>query len=148
MSRGVNKAILLGHLGADPEVRNTASGTVVTNISVATEEVWKDRNTGEQQSKTEWHRVVFFNRVAEVAGQYLKKGSQCYIEGSIRTEKYQAQDGSDRYSTKIFGRELQLLGSPRGSGSSGGGGGSWPPQNQQQSRASGPADDFDDDIPF
>ena len=156
MARGVNKAILLGRLGQDPEVRHTQSGSVVTNISIATEEVWKDKNSGEQQSKTEWHRVVFFGRVAEIAAEYLRKGSQCYVEGRITTEKWQGQDGQDRYTTKIVARELQLLGGPRegggGSGggaqSRGGGGQSAPASAPQSQSQSGMADDFDDDIPF
>ena len=148
MARGVNRVILLGRLGQDPDVRHTHSGATVTNISVATEEAWKDKQSGEQQKKTEWHKVVFFGRVAEVAAEYLKKGSQCYIEGKITTEKWQGQDCQNRYTTKIVARELQLLGGPREGG--GGGSGSYEQarQSQPQSRSSGPADDFDEDIPF
>ncbi len=101
MARGVNKAIIVGNLGQDPEVRYTASGTAVTNVSVATTDSWKDRQSGEQKERTEWHRVVFFNRLAEIAAEYLKKGSQVYIEGQIQTEKWQDKDGNDRWTTKI-----------------------------------------------
>ena len=150
MARGVNKVILLGRLGGDPDVRHTQSGTVVTNISVATEEVWKDKQTGDQQKRTEWHKVVFFGRVAEIAEEYLRKGSQCYIEGRLTTEKWQDQEGQDRYTTKIIARELQLLGGPREGGDGGSNGEGRRQQNQQQSqgRQQGPSDDFDDDIPF
>lgn len=111
MSRGVNKVILVGRLGNDPDVRYTASGTAITTISIATSESWKDRNTGQQQERTEWHRVVFFGRLAEIAGQYLKKGSQVYVEGSLRTNKYTDKNGIERYSTDINANELQMLGS-------------------------------------
>ena len=145
MARGVNRVTLLGRLGKDPETRTFDWGSV-TNISLATEEHWKDRQTGEQKSRTEWHRVVFRNRLAEIAAEYLQKGSQCYIEGKLQTRKYQGRDGSDRYTTEVVAWELQLLSSrgeqSRGSGG-GGGGQSWPQQQQQQQ----PADDFDD-IPF
>jgi single-strand DNA-binding protein len=107
---GVNKAILLGNLGQDPEIRYTASGTAVANISIATSERWTGKESGEQQERTEWHRVVFFGRLAEVVGEYLKKGSQIYVEGQIRTEKWQDRDGQDRYTTKIYAREMQMLG--------------------------------------
>lgn len=148
MARGVNKVIILGNLGSDPDVRNTASGSVVTNISVATAEAWRDKQSGEMQERTEWHRVVFFGRVAEVARDYLRKGSQCYIEGRLTTEKWQAQDGTDRYTTKIVARELQLLGGRRDdSGPQSGGGGGYS-GGQQQSRQQKLQDDFDDDIPF
>ena len=103
MARGINKVILIGNLSNDPEQKSMPNGNAVTNISVATSESWKDKQTGQQQERTEWHRVVFFNRLAEIAGQYLKKGSKVYIEGSIRTRKWQAQDGQDRYSTEIVG---------------------------------------------
>lgn len=151
MARGINKVILVGNLGADPETRYTPSGTAVANIRVATTKAWKDRNSGEQQERTEWHRVVMFNRLAEVAGEYLKKGSQVYIEGELRTNKWQDQSGNDRYTTEIVANEMQMLGGRGGGGggsrsdapaqSEGGGGGG---QSQQQS----PPDDFDDDIPF
>ena len=110
MSRGINKVILVGRLGQDPDVRYTASGSAVTTISIATSESWKDRNTGQQQERTEWHRVVFFGRLAEIAGQYLKKGSQVYVEGSLRTNKYTDKNGIERYSTDVNANELQMLG--------------------------------------
>ena len=161
MARGVNKVILLGNLGADPETRYTASGSAVTNIRLATTDSWRDRQSGEQQERTEWHRVVFFSRLAEIAAEYLRKGSQCYIEGRIQTRKWQGQDGQDRYTTEIVASDMQMLGS-RGSG--GGGtppsrrreedsGSAWPGGGQGGSApaapaSSGPPDDFDDDIPF
>lgn len=109
MSRGINKVILIGNLGQDPEVKYMPSGDAVANISIATSESWKDKQTGENVEKTEWHRVVFFKRLAEIAGEYLKKGSKIYIEGKLQTRKWQAQDGSDRYSTEIVARDLQML---------------------------------------
>lgn len=152
MARGVNKVILLGNLGADPETRYTHSGSMVTNIRIATTDSWKDKQSGEQQERTEWHRVVFFGRTAEVAAKYLRKGSQCYVEGKIQTDKWQGQDGQDRYSTKIVAQDLQLLGSPRdGSGGNQGGGGEQRPatqQSQQSASRGSPPDDFEDDIPF
>ena len=148
MARGINKAILVGNLGKDPETRYTPSGSAVTNITVATSESWKDKQTGEQQERTEWHRVVFFNRLAEVAGEYLKKGSQVYIEGKIQTRKWQDNNGNDRWSTEIVGNEMQMLGSR--SDNAGGGRPAAPPANQQNQNqnAPPPADDFEDDIPF
>ena len=122
MSRGINKVILVGRLGNDPDVRYTASGSAVTTISIATSESWKDRNTGQQQERTEWHRVVFFGRLAEIAGQYLKKGSQVYVEGSLRTNKYTDKNGVERYSTDINANELQMLGGAGGGGGNFGGG--------------------------
>ncbi len=121
MSRGINKVILVGRLGNDPDVRYTASGSAVATISVATSESWKDRNTGQQQERTEWHRVVFFGRLAEIAGQYLKKGSQVYVEGSLRTNKYTDKNGIERYSTDINANELQMLGGGGGGGGNFGG---------------------------
>lgn len=115
-SRGINKVIVLGNLGKDPEVRYMPSGGQVTNITVATSESWKDKDTGEQKEVTEWHRIVFFNRLAEIAGQYLKKGSQVYIEGALKTRKWQGQDGQDRYTTEIVASEMQMLGGRGGSG--------------------------------
>ena len=109
MSRGINKVIIVGNCGQDPETRHLPSGGAVTNVSIATSEAWKDKNTGEQKERSEWHRVVFFNRLAEIAGEYLKKGSKVYVEGSLRTRKWQAQDGSDRYSTEIVASEMQML---------------------------------------
>ena len=122
MARGINKVILVGSLGRDPEVKYMPSGSAVTNITVATSESWKDKQTGEQQERTEWHRVVFFNRLAEIAGEYLRKGSQVYIEGSLRTRKWQGQDGQDRYTTEIVASEMQMLGGRAGGGGGGGGG--------------------------
>lgn len=110
MSRGINKVILVGNLGQDPDVKYAASGAAVTNISVATSESWKDKNTGQQQERTEWHRVVFFGKLAEIAGEYLRKGSQVYIEGQLRTRKWQGQDGTDRYTTEIVADSMQMLG--------------------------------------
>jgi len=110
MARGINKVILVGNLGADPETRYTASGAAITNIRIATSETWRDKQTGENQERTEWHRVVFFNRLAEIAGEYLRKGSQVYVEGSLRTRKWQDQSGQDRYTTEIVANEMQMLG--------------------------------------
>ena len=119
MARGVNKVILVGNLGADPEVRYSASGTAITKLNVATSESWKDKQSGERQERTEWHRVSLFARLAEIAGEYLKKGRQVYIEGALRTSKYTDKDGIERYSTDIIASELQMLG---GGNESGGGG--------------------------
>lgn len=113
MSRGVNKVILVGHLGADPETRYMPSGSAVTNIRLATSESWRDRQTGEQQERTEWHRVVLYARLGEVAAEYLRKGSQVYLEGRLQTKKWQAQDGTDRWSTDIVANEMRMLGSRR-----------------------------------
>ena len=176
-SRGINKAIIVGNLGADPETRYTAGGTAVTNCNVATSETWRDKTSGEMQERTEWHRIVFFARLAEVAGEYLKKGSKVYVEGRIQTRKWQGQDGQDRYTTEIVANEMQMLDSRGGGGqgggsapfgggqqrSSGGGqqqgggygggnqGGNGGQQGYQQPQpASEPGfdDDLDDDIPF
>ncbi len=157
MARGINKVILVGNLGNDPEVRYTPAGAAVTTISVATTESWKDKE-GNRQEKTEWHRVVFFSRLAEIAGEYLKKGSQVYIEGKLRTNKWQDQSGQDRYTTEILANEMQMLGGRSGgdSGHGGFGGGPAAPSapranNQQQQQNNNPApnfDDFDDEIPF
>jgi single-strand DNA-binding protein len=106
---GINKVIVLGNLGQDPEVKYMPNGSAVTNISIATSEKWKDKNSGQEQERTEWHRVVFFGKLAEIAGQYLRKGSKVYVEGSLRTRKWQAQDGSDRYSTEIVVKDMQML---------------------------------------
>lgn len=144
MARGVNKVILVGNLGADPEGRHMPNGNAVTNISVATSETWKDKQTGQQHERTEWHRVVFFNRLAEIAGEYLRKGLKVYIEGSLRTRKWQGQDGQDRYTTEIVASEMQILDSR---GNAGGQQGGYQPQQQPQQQAL-PPDDFDDDIPF
>jgi single-strand DNA-binding protein len=166
MARGVNKVIIIGNLGADPETRAMPSGTTVANLRVATSESWRDKQTGEQQERTEWHRVALFGRLAEVAGEYLRKGSQVYIEGSLRTRKWQDKEGKDRYSTEIVGNDLQMLGgrggggggsggamAPGGSGAgggrehagedSGGGGGA-----ARSGGGGGSGEEFDDDIPF
>src|ERR1700756_4143079 len=119
MARGINKVILIGNLGADPETRAMPSGTTVANLRVATSESWRDKQTGEQQERTEWHRVALFGRLAEIAGEYLRKGSQVYIEGSLRTRKWQDKQGNERYSTEIIGNDLQMLGG--GGGGAGGG---------------------------
>ncbi len=153
MARGINKVILVGNLGNDPEVRYTPAGAAVTTISVATTESWKDKE-GNRQEKTEWHRVVFFSRLAEIAGEYLKKGSQVYIEGKLRTNKWQDQNGQDRYTTEILANEMQMLGGRGDSGSGGfGGGQSMPsaPKANKPQQNNNPApnfDDFDDEIPF
>jgi single-strand DNA-binding protein len=170
MARGINKVILIGNLGADPETRAMPSGTTVANLRVATSESWRDKQTGEQQERTEWHRVALFGRLAEIAGEYLKKGSQVYIEGSLRTRKWQDKQGNERYSTEIVGNELQMLGGRGGSGAgagagagaeggarptgaaaaahayaeeSGGGGG-----GGGSGSKGGSGEEFDDDIPF
>nr|WP_255461798.1 single-stranded DNA-binding protein [Microbulbifer sp. ALW1] len=117
MARGVNKVILVGNLGGDPETRYLPSGGSVTNITVATSETWKDKHSGQQQERTEWHRVVFFNRLAEIAGEYLRKGSKVYLEGSLRTRKWQdQQSGQDRYTTEIVAAEMQMLDGARTNG--------------------------------
>lgn len=170
MARGLNKVMLIGNLGADPEIRYTTGGSAIANLRLATAESWRDKESGEQQERTEWHRVVFFGRLAEVAGEYLKKGSQIYVEGRIQTRKWQDKDGSDRYSTEIIANEMQMLGGRGGAaagGAAGGGGGAAGgsggggrsdnfdappsrdtapkgPRPQQES----PMPDFDDDIPF
>jgi len=152
MARGVNKAIIVGTLGQDPEMRYTANGSAVANISVATNETWKDKATGEAQERTEWHRIVMFGKLAEIASQYLKKGSQAYFEGRIQTRKWQDNSGNDRYSTEIVANEMQMLGGRAGAGGgapmeSGG-----QSQSQSQSRPApaetAPMDDGFDDIPF
>ena len=138
--RGVNKVILIGNLGSDPETRAMPSGSQVTNISIATSESWKDKQTGNQKERTEWHKVVFFGRLAEIASEYLRKGSQVYIEGSLRTNKWQDKDGRDRYTTEIIAKEMQMVGIKPNA----------PPAQAAKSNAtSAPASDqFDDDIPF
>ena len=151
MARGVNKVILIGNLGKDPEVRYMPSGSAVTNISIATSETWKDKQSGEQQERTEWHNVVFFNRLAEIAGEYLKKGSRVYVEGSLRTRKWQDKEGKDRYTTEIVAGEMQMLDS-RGSGA----GPEVAPQTAEVASTSRgktapvaeASAEFDDDIPF
>jgi single-strand DNA-binding protein len=165
MARGINKVILIGNLGADPETRAMPSGTQVANLRIATSESWRDKQTGEQQERTEWHRVALFGRLAEIAGEYLRKGSQVYIEGSLRTRKWQDKQGNERYSTEIVGNELQMLGGRGGGGGAGATGGAPAEAGgragrggaeaqaaySEESPAGGGAsrsDDFDDDIPF
>lgn len=170
MARGINKVILVGNLGNDPETRYLPDGNAVTNISIATSESWKDKNTGQQNERTEWHRVVFFRRLAEIAGEYLKKGSKVYVEGQLRTRQYD-KEGQKHYSTEIVANEMQMLDS-RGDNMSGGGGNynQAPSNNQAPNNGGGsnansnansggnansapaydapPPEDFDDDIPF
>ena len=141
MARGINKVILVGNIGKDPETRYMPSGGAVTNVTLATSESWKDKNSGEQQERTEWHRVVFFNRLGEIAGEYLKKGSKVYVEGSLRTRKWQGQDGQDRYTTEIVASEMQMLDSRQS-------GGEQKPRPQQAPQQAAGGEDFDDDIPF
>jgi single-strand DNA-binding protein len=147
-SRGVNKVILIGNLGQDPEVRYMPNGGAVTNITVATSETWKDKNTGEQQEKTEWHRVVAFRKLAEIMGEYLKKGSKVFIEGRLQTRKWQDQQGNDRYTTEIVADNMQMLDS-RGGGGSADFAPSQGASSQSGSPAPAPVDNsYDDDIPF
>ena len=151
----VNKVILVGNLGRDPETRYTTSGEAVTNVSIATTDTWKDKN-GEKQERTEWHRVAFFGKLAEIAGEYLKKGSQVYVEGRLQTRKWQDKDGQEKYTTEIVADRMQMLGSRSGAGAAGGG--ESPERERSSAAASGgsargaPAkknvDDLDDDIPF
>lgn len=154
MARGVNKVILIGNLGNDPDVRYTASGAAVANISLATAESWRDKESGEQQERTEWHRVVFFGRLAEIVAEYLKKGSQIYVEGRLQTRKWQDKEGKDRYSTEIVANEMQMLGSRSGGGSNQSYDQSPPDDDTssgskpQKTAAKPKDDDFDDDIPF
>jgi len=172
MARGINKVILIGNLGKDPEVRYMPSGSAVANLTIATSESWKDKQSGETQERTEWHRVSMFGRLGEIAGEYLRKGSKVYIEGRLQTRKWQDQNGQDRYTTEIVANDMQMLDS-RGGGQGempaqdggysapAGGGvsstnnqpqqGSFPPQNKQSTAPAATADnfaDFDDDIPF
>ena len=167
MARGINKVILIGNLGNDPETRYMPSGGAVTNVSLATSESWKDKQTGQPQERTEWHRVVFFNRLAEIAGEYLRKGSKVYVEGSLRTRKWQDQSGQDKYTTEIVANEMQMLDSRGGGQGSYDQGGGYAPAPaaapaaaagaapasapaSQQGQPAPPADfnEFDDDIPF
>ncbi|HEX4266789.1 MAG TPA: single-stranded DNA-binding protein [Steroidobacteraceae bacterium] len=167
MARGVNKVILIGHLGADPESRAMPSGSSVANLRIATTESWRDKQSGEQQERTEWHRVALFGRLAEIASEYLRKGSQVYIEGSLRTRKWQDKQGNERYSTEIVGNEMQMLGGRGGgagagaSGASGAGAGAGGAPREPMPEYSAPSgggggggggggerEDFDDDIPF
>jgi single-strand DNA-binding protein len=170
MARGVNKVIIIGNLGADPETRAMPSGTTVANLRVATSESWRDKQTGEQQERTEWHRVALFGRLAEVAGEYLRKGSQVYIEGSLRTRKWQDKQGNERYSTEIVGNDMQMLGGRGGGAGAAPGGGPGPSGGGREhfgedtggggpggggggggagrSGGGGSGEEFDDDIPF
>ncbi len=154
MARGINKVIIVGNTGNDPEIRYTANNSAVANVSIATSESWKDKATGESNERTEWHRIVFFNRLAEIVGEYVKKGSKLYIEGSLRTRKWQDQSGQDRYTTEIIANEMQMLDSRMG--------GAQEAPNQYNQTASTPASSTpqpaaaategapfnDDDIPF
>jgi single-strand DNA-binding protein len=157
MSRGINKVILIGNLGADPEVRYSPSGSAVANVRLATTDSWRDRQSGEQQERTEWHRVVMFGKLGEIAGEYLHKGSKVYIEGRLQTRKWQGQDGQDRYTTEIVANDMQML------DSRGGATAAYDPQPAAANRSSAdqdrpaapkpaavsaPPDDFEDDIPF
>ena len=146
MARGINKVILVGHLGADPEVKYMPSGSAVANVSLATTESWKDKQSGEKQERTEWHRVVFFSRLAEIAGEYLRKGSQVYVEGRLQTRKWQDKNGQDRYTTEIVANDMQMLGGRGGMGS--GDFSSAGESSPSVSTAPATANDFDDDIPF
>lgn len=163
MARGINKVILVGNLGADPDTRYMPSGKAVTNIRIATSESWKDRQTGDQQERTEWHSIVMYDKLGEIAAEYLRKGSQVYIEGKLRTRKWQDKEGKDRYTTEIIADQMQMLGGRGGAGGSGGGssggggygggGGESRPSRPAATEDRGgppPADDggFDDDIPF
>jgi len=153
MARGVNKVILVGNLGKDPDMKYTASGAAIANITVATSESWNDKQTGEKQEKTEWHRVVFFRRLAEIAGEYLRKGSQVYIEGKLQTRKWQDQNGQDRYTTEIVANEMQMLGGRGGEAGNrpqGGGGGfrANPPAQQAPAQQDQDGGFADDDRPF
>ncbi len=159
----VNKVILVGNLGRDPETRYATSGAAICNVTIATSRQWKDKASGEKREETEWHRVVFYDRLAEIAGEYLKKGRPVYVEGRLKTRKWQDKEGQDRYTTEIVAEEMQLLGSREGSGSgggdvefsgsapssraSGGGGGASGPAKGGGAKKTSP-DDLDDDIPF
>ncbi len=173
MSRGVNKVILVGNLGADPETRSMPSGVTVTNIRIATSESWKDKSTGAQQERTEWHSIALFGRLGEIAAEYLRKGSQVFVEGKLRTRKWQDKSGNDRYTTEIIADNMQMLGARGGGGGAGSGGmgggsagrgssgpehgGGAPPREEYDQSsapdhspapAGGGKEDFDDDIPF
>ena len=156
MARGVNKVILVGNLGADPETRSMPSGMTVTNIRIATSESWKDKSSGAQQERTEWHSIALFGRLGEIAAEYLRKGSQVFVEGKLRTRKWQDKQGNERYTTEIIADNMQMLGGRAGGGGGGGGaerggGMSAPPRDdydQAPAPAGGGKEDFDDDIPF
>ena len=144
MARGINKVIIVGNLGADPDSRAMPSGNAVTNISVATSESWNDRETGEKQEKTEWHRVVFFNRLAEIAAQYLKKGSQVYVEGKLQTRKWEDKEGTERWTTEVVANQMQMLGDRMSNNMTSDNASS----SQSSSDNDFSTDEFDDDIPF
>lgn len=157
MARGVNKAIIVGNLGRDPEVRYSANGNAIANVTVATTDSWRDKQSGERQERTEWHRVVFFGRLAEIAGEYLKKGSQVYIEGRLQTRKWEDQSGQERYTTEIVAADMQMLGGRGSADSTDASGdshyGRGPSESASSSGGSGarstaPEPEFDDDIPF
>jgi single-strand DNA-binding protein len=157
MARGVNKVILIGNLGADPETRSMPSGMTVANIRIATSESWKDKQSGEQKERTEWHHVALFGRLGEIAGEYLRKGSQVYIEGSLRTRKWQDKEGRDRYTTEVIANDMQMIGgrsgaSAGGGASTGGNTGSFEARERapvsEPAAAGAGAEEFDDDIPF
>ena len=156
MARGVNKVILIGNLGRDPEVRYSPNGQAVANVTIATSESWKDKNTGDKQERTEWHRIVFFGRLAEIAGEYLKKGSQVYVEGRLQTRKWQDKEGNDLYTTEIVANEMQMLGSRAGAGMPSDAASQEPPAAEAAAGAAAAPPraktaagaDFDDDIPF
>lgn len=147
MARGINKVILIGNLGADPETRYMPSGGAVTNIRIATSESWKDKTTGEQQERTEWHNVAFFGRLAEIAAEYLRKGSQVYVEGRLRTRKWQDKEGHDRYTTEVIANEMQMLGG-RSGGAAGAGGGGGGQARREEPDMPPASSELDDDIPF
>ncbi len=150
MSRGINRVTIIGNLGKDPETRYTQGGSAITSITVATSDSWKDKQTGQMQERVEWHRVIFFNRLAEIAGEYLKKGSKVYIEGKLQTRKWQDENGQDRYTTEVVANEMQMLDS-RGDGAAGVAG-SRPSESgdagRQAPNPAPPMDDMDSDIPF
>jgi single-strand DNA-binding protein len=156
MARGINKVILIGNLGADPETRYMPSGSAVTNLRIATSDSWKDKESGEQQERTEWHTVAMFGRLAEISAEYLRKGSQVYIEGRLRTRKWQDRDGNDRWTTEIVANEMQMLGgrmqggadAPARGGESRRGESSGPAPGRAAESSAAPVEDFDDDIPF
>ena len=149
MARGINKVILIGNLGADPDVRYTASGAAVSNINLATTESWRDKESGEQQEKTEWHRVVFFGRLAEIVAEYLRKGSQVYVEGRLQTRKWQDKEGNDRYTTEIVANEMQMLGGRASGGDYNKSASRAAPAAAEKSGSTPQEGDFvDDDIPF
>jgi single-strand DNA-binding protein len=148
MARGINKVILIGNLGADPETRYMPSGGAVTNLRLATSESWKDKESGEQQERTEWHRVAMFGRLAEIAAEYLRKGSQVYIEGRLRTRKWQDNQGNDRYTTEIVASDMQMLGGRAGMGEPPAASERGETTGRQAAPAAAAAEEFDDDIPF